>query len=328
MVNEAITDDPKAENPYRQSALYKIAGDEFIAKAFEYAHEADPNALLFYNDYNEENVWLYCMRTVTFPVNPVDSWNLVLEDDLKVNFYMNMGENDSVQVSVGGSTYTFNAADLEVKDGKYVVTISIAAAQMTDDIAVQIVGSDEVNTYTVRGYADTVLADQNLSNYHALIKEMLNYGAAAQTYFEYNTEKLANAGITDVAANDVPETTTEMVVNDQISSLAFYGASVVYRDKIAVRFYFTGSIDGINFGEYTVNEKDGKYYVEVANILPQDLDQQITVTATDAEGNTLTVTYGPMNYIVRMNAKGDEKVQNLMKALYNYYLAAQELRAN
>ena len=53
VVNEAITDDPKAENPYRQSALYKIAGDEFIAKAFEYAHEADPNALLFYNDYNE-----------------------------------------------------------------------------------------------------------------------------------------------------------------------------------------------------------------------------------------------------------------------------------
>lgn len=53
VVNEAITDDPTAENPYRQSALYKIAGDEFIAKAFEYAHEADPNALLFYNDYNE-----------------------------------------------------------------------------------------------------------------------------------------------------------------------------------------------------------------------------------------------------------------------------------
>ena len=279
-------------------------------------------------DYNEENVWLYCMRTVTFPVNPVDSWNLVLEDDLKVNFYMNMDENDSVQVSVGGNTYTFNAADLEVKDGKYVVTISIAAAQMTDDINVQIVGSDEVNTYTVRGYADTVLADQTLSNYHALIKEMLNYGAAAQTYFAYNTEKLANAGITDVAANDVPETTTEMVVNDQISSLTFYGASLVYRDKIAVRFYFTGSIDGINFGEYTVNEKDGKYYVEVADVLPQDLDQQITVTATDAEGNTLTVTYGPMNYIVRMNANGNENMQNLMKALYNYYLAAKDLRAN
>ncbi len=53
VVNEAITDDVKAEDPYRQSPMYKLCGDEFIAKAFVYAHEADPKALLFYNDYNE-----------------------------------------------------------------------------------------------------------------------------------------------------------------------------------------------------------------------------------------------------------------------------------
>ncbi|MGZ5191066.1 MAG: endo-1,4-beta-xylanase, partial [Flavisolibacter sp.] len=32
-----------------------IIGEEFITKAFEYAHAADPKALLFYNDYNTEN---------------------------------------------------------------------------------------------------------------------------------------------------------------------------------------------------------------------------------------------------------------------------------
>ncbi len=53
VVNEAITDDPNATDPYRQSPMYKLCGDEFIAKAFEYAHAADPKALLFYNDYNE-----------------------------------------------------------------------------------------------------------------------------------------------------------------------------------------------------------------------------------------------------------------------------------
>lgn len=58
VVNEAMSDGGgrgfggNEPNPYRQSQLYNLCGDEFIAKAFEYAHEADPNAILFYNDYN------------------------------------------------------------------------------------------------------------------------------------------------------------------------------------------------------------------------------------------------------------------------------------
>jgi len=62
VVNEAIADNvrPRFVNgklepgtPYRESRHFQLCGDEFIAKAFEFAHEADPNALLFYNDYNE-----------------------------------------------------------------------------------------------------------------------------------------------------------------------------------------------------------------------------------------------------------------------------------
>lgn len=52
VVNEAIDDNPK--NFMRNSKWYQILGDDFIVKAFEYAHEADPNAKLYYNDYNTE----------------------------------------------------------------------------------------------------------------------------------------------------------------------------------------------------------------------------------------------------------------------------------
>ena len=52
VVNEAMSDDPNAKDPYRQSPMYKLCGEKFIAKAFQYAREADPNALLFYNDYS------------------------------------------------------------------------------------------------------------------------------------------------------------------------------------------------------------------------------------------------------------------------------------
>jgi len=53
VVNEAISDKP--DEYLRNSPWYRICGEEFIAKAFEYAHAADPDALLFYNDYNEIN---------------------------------------------------------------------------------------------------------------------------------------------------------------------------------------------------------------------------------------------------------------------------------
>ena len=33
---------------------YQVCGEDYIIKAFEYAHEADPDAILFYNDYNTE----------------------------------------------------------------------------------------------------------------------------------------------------------------------------------------------------------------------------------------------------------------------------------
>lgn len=51
VVNEAVAD--SGPEVLRESPWLSIAGEDFIARAFEYAHAADPGALLFYNDYNE-----------------------------------------------------------------------------------------------------------------------------------------------------------------------------------------------------------------------------------------------------------------------------------
>ncbi|PQA59573.1 endo-1,4-beta-xylanase [Siphonobacter curvatus] len=53
VVNEAVPD--TGTSLYRKSKFYEIIGEDYIEKAFEYAHEADPSAQLFYNDYNTEN---------------------------------------------------------------------------------------------------------------------------------------------------------------------------------------------------------------------------------------------------------------------------------
>jgi endo-1,4-beta-xylanase len=51
VVNEALDD---GTNYLRDSGWTRACGEEFIARAFEFAHAADPQALLIYNDYNNE----------------------------------------------------------------------------------------------------------------------------------------------------------------------------------------------------------------------------------------------------------------------------------
>ena len=52
VVNEALNED----GSFRKTQWYRIIGEDYIAKAFEFAHEADPAAELRYNDYSIENV--------------------------------------------------------------------------------------------------------------------------------------------------------------------------------------------------------------------------------------------------------------------------------
>lgn len=49
VVNEAI---PDSGDVLRDTIWLRALGPDYIAKAFQWAHEADPDALLFYNDYN------------------------------------------------------------------------------------------------------------------------------------------------------------------------------------------------------------------------------------------------------------------------------------
>ena len=83
VVNEAMSDANNPDAPYeqtfRQTQAYQLCGDEFIKNAFIWAHEADPEAGLFYNDYSAwtpakrptSTIWLrnFRLRVLLSPVS-------------------------------------------------------------------------------------------------------------------------------------------------------------------------------------------------------------------------------------------------------------------
>ena len=289
---------------------------------------------IFSEQRNGGNSTDFASAPVEFPLVVEDSmgrvisWNLELGDHLTLRFVTDVEDAEAAQITVGNKTVTQLVSEVEKDENGYCIfTADVAAAQMTEQVKLRLVSGDikgAEHTYSVREYADIVLADESKAYCHDLVKEMLNYGAKAQIYFGVNTNNLANAGITAAQAQ-VPTETDDFVISGNASGVQIYGVTMSLKAKIAVRYYFYVSDDVSNHtftigGEACtpIKAEDGMYYVEVTGINPQNLDKSITVSVD----NGLTVTYSPMNYMVRMSVKGSEKLQDLITAMYGYHLAA------
>jgi hypothetical protein len=271
----------------------------------------------------------------------VDSWNLVLKEDIGVNFFFsftNLIKTDYsayLEVKVGDSTQKYGLYDPYYgvfADSGTCVTVNVAASQMTEEIKLCIVVKgvrDELGTYSVRDYADQILAGNYSSDTKLMVQYMLTYGAMAQKYFGYNEGNLANAGISCPMA-EVPQTASkQFAVSGEHEGLTFYGASLCYDNRIALRFYFQAD----NIRDYSffrdgyilpVKENNGLYYVEIAGYYPQYLTEQTAIMVYNSDYDSISVTYSPMNYIVRMynNPSATKAAKDLLQALYTYHLAA------
>ena len=274
--------------------------------------------------------------------SPFEGWSLTLGDDIGVNFYFSIAsedvENTVANITVADSPITISAADAAVQDGSYIFTVNVAAAQMTDVISLELVTNEtQVHSgeYTVAGYAAQILEGEYDAEVKEMVLAMLNYGAAAQTYFAYNTDPLANAGYESaVTPAAVPETADGMEISGSVSGIALYGMSLVFKTSTAVRFYFTTedhTAYTFTAGEetYTPVEKDGMCYVEIDGINPHEIADIITLNVADSEGNAISVSYSPLHYIVRKyNAEtSSDELKAAVQALYGYYLEAQEYKA-
>jgi len=283
--------------------------------------------------------------------------SITLKDNIDVNYYMEMSdsvfEHDAyLEFKIGGQTYKLNASDAaEVNEnGKtlYKFSCPVNAAQMSDTIETRIVidnKTEEEYSYSVKEYATELLSKSN--EYPAetikLVKALLNYGTAAQNFFKYNTDKPANAGLSDidkaVAAADFAAYKAVIKTdsaNSQSNGLTYYGSSLICKSEMTVRHYFVldngGDINNYKFSyidadgyEVSLTPKkasDGVYCVDISGIMARKLNSNYACKVTGKNNSRiLELTYGPFSYAEKVLNSGNtsSELKNLMNALYWYW---------
>ena len=266
----------------------------------------------------------------------VTGQQLMLGDDLSMHFYTTVSDaaGASATIQVGGVTrQTYTLADMTPgENGSYDLSVNLGAPEMTEDITLSVSDGTEViltKTYSVQDYAHYLLENNYTDETKALAKELLNYGAKAQLYFGHKTDDLANAVYPVETEAVISDEAPEVTVSDDLSGISFYGTTMVFRSKIAVRFYFAaengtdGYIFTVDGKACTPVSKNGQYYIEADGINPDQMDTALAVSVTKDDGS-LTLSYSPMDYIIRMYNKdsSSQGLKDMLKAANGYFQAA------
>lgn len=135
VVNEAFEDDGSP----RQSLFWQILGTDYIPLAFQYAHEADPNVALYYNDFSMykaskvEGVARFFRPLLQqgLPVSAIGmQGHMILEDNVN-NSIINQYEHAINTIASLGVQTFFSEVDLSVLPNPY----GFSGANISDKFA-------------------------------------------------------------------------------------------------------------------------------------------------------------------------------------------------
>ena len=229
-----------------------------------------------------------------------------------------------------------------------------AFAQLTDGTYIY----SEIAGYNAVAYANTVLSGSDESA-KALVVAMLNYGAAAQVQFSYNTDSLMNASLTEeqlALVDAYDESMVDAVVKADSSKVGLFvhngGYTKVYptvsfEGAFAINYYFAtaNTPDSAptfyywdaetyaNATELTAENATGtmdmvldgdQWYGTVAGIAAKEIDQTYYTAGVYYVGDTAyyspVVSYSLGNYCETLAAQ--DNAFGAATAVYGYYAKA------
>jgi len=275
----------------------------------------------------------------------VSGYQLALGGKLGVNAYFDLSHfvdvsEISVRFTLNDESQTVSIADAVNGTHGYGFRGVANASQMTAPITVELYYGEillATDEFTVAEYADVILKNEgNNAEYAAaaeLVKSMLRYGAAAQTYFGENAGNPSDALLGE-SDRVVGEHTEEIAALGSISAsgavggIKYQSTTLELRDEASIYHYFTLA-DGT---EYTVTSanatvetevKGGRLIVKILGVDAANLDTTYTVTVTSG-AESFTINANAFAYASAAVQSGSisPALKTLMHALYEYYAAA------
>ena len=300
--------------------------------------------------YGKKNQFSFEMPVVSTDEAHINQASVSVGNSINVNYYAHLVGKyaDSVmRITVAGKTYTVSGVQVSGTN-KYRFTFEgIAPHMMGENITAELVFNGEVvatkSDFSVANYAKALLkldkyelayTAEQTSALHELLASILNYGAEAQKYKEYNAENLVNAG---VPSNDVFNAENVVSVKGSTTPVGdfgvkFVGATVRFDNVNSLRFDFT--VGSANLDEITVkignksytkadfiDNGDGKYSVYSEAIYAVDFADAYTAEIFVANESTHSVTYSINSYVKAMHENA--KIGELAKAIYFYGLCSE-----
>ena len=216
----------------------------------------------------------------------------------------------------------------------------VVAKEMNEIVSAKLIDDDKVYAdnmaQSVCGYSEKLLESEGpdfTSEAKALVKAMLNYGAASQIYFNWDTEHPANSMLSD-ADKAVPECdfneispSGESVEGTLPDGVTYAGSTLMLESETAIRFFFKGDITGLTFkidGEIVEPvEKRNLWCVQSYYLRAAHLGDAIDLEVSDGM-NTWNISYTVWDYAKKVqNAGNNPELLNVMQAMYDYWLKAE-----
>ncbi len=253
-----------------------------------------------------------------------------LSDSIAMNFKL-VGDFDKYYSDIKAANSGNDVSVVKVGDNWVASVTGLGAKDMAKDVEINFTAVDKASgkpvafsqAISVADYAKGVYAMSTTSAADkTVIAYMLNYGAAAQTYFGVTDASVAPdatiaASLTlanAVTADNYAEQLTKVQEVLNSDALSWTGASLVLEDKISVKVYFTGNADGltatVDGAAAAFTKGDG--YVEI-KLNPNQLEKTIVVTVGDAK-----LTYSAATYAYNKLGGSNENLKALVIAAVNY----------